>query len=294
MLILLGALAAAPAAAQDMYPGQSVTVNPAAADTRVLLYPGGRYVRILPLLAEPGAPYPGTALPPVHLHMPIHYRVAHVHRRAPKVATTEPPADTTTAPADDAAQPPPPAPVVRHHKQSEAAPEAPATSDTGDDGGIPLSLGGGMTVAPPHQTAQKQATTKTASAEPPPAHTAPPEAKPQAPAAAEPGLTRRGEIVFNHDATDPAPVQYDGLKRLASDLNAALQAGATRVQIEAYGGAPGDKGSDARRLSLKRALAIRQVLIDDGVPSGKIDVRAMGGIDDSGNADRVDVYVRAG
>ena len=61
-----------------------------------------------------------------------------------------------------------------------------------------------------------------------------------------------------------------------------------------YGGAPGDKGSDARRLSLKRALAIRQVLIDNGVPSTKIDVRAMGGIDDHGNTDRVDVFVRAG
>ncbi|HVZ27227.1 MAG TPA: OmpA family protein, partial [Rhizomicrobium sp.] len=59
-----------------------------------------------------------------------------------------------------------------------------------------------------------------------------------------------------------------------------------------YGGEKGDKGSDARRLSLKRALAIRQVLIDDGVPSERIDVRAMGGADDGGPADRVDVFVK--
>jgi hypothetical protein len=39
---------------------------------------------------------------------------------------------------------------------------------------------------------------------------------------------------------------------------------------------------------------IRQILIEDGVPSERIDVRAMGGIDDSGAPDRVDVFVNAG
>ena len=67
----------------------------------------------------------------------------------------------------------------------------------------------------------------------------------------------------------------------------------SRIEILAYGGAKGDKSSDAHRLSLKRALAIRQVLIDDGVAPERIDVRAMGGVDDSGPADRVDVYVKA-
>ena len=67
----------------------------------------------------------------------------------------------------------------------------------------------------------------------------------------------------------------------------------SRIQLLAYGGDKGDKGSDARRLSLKRALAIRQVLIDDGVPSERIDVRAMGGADDGGPADRVDVFIKS-
>ena len=67
----------------------------------------------------------------------------------------------------------------------------------------------------------------------------------------------------------------------------------SRIELQAFGGAKGDKGSDARRLSLKRALSIRQVLIDDGVSPDRIDVRAMGGSDDTGPADRVDVYVRA-
>ena len=66
-----------------------------------------------------------------------------------------------------------------------------------------------------------------------------------------------------------------------------------RIQLLAYGGEKGDKGSDARRLSLKRALAIRQVLIEDGVDARRIDVRAMGGADDGGPTDRVDVFVKA-
>ena len=54
-----------------------------------------------------------------------------------------------------------------------------------------------------------------------------------------------------------------------------------------------DREPDARRLSLKRAVSIRQVLIDDGVSADRIDVRAMGGVDDTGPADRVDVYIKA-
>lgn len=124
-----------------------------------------------------------------------------------------------------------------------------------------------------------------------------PSGQTRAPAKAEAlpsGLTKRGAILFVHAATDPQPSQLDGIRLLAGDLNSAIEAGATRIQLEAFGGAPGDKSSDARRISLKRALAIRQILIDNGVPSNRIDVRAMGGITDDGNPDRVDIYIRAG
>jgi outer membrane protein OmpA-like peptidoglycan-associated protein len=107
-------------------------------------------------------------------------------------------------------------------------------------------------------------------------------------------LTKRGAVLFERDAPAPSPAQYHGLQVLAGDLDTALEAGASRIQLEAYGGTPGDKSSDARRLSLRRALAVRQLLIDDGIPSGRIDVRAMGGVDDKGPSDRVDVFIRAG
>jgi outer membrane protein OmpA-like peptidoglycan-associated protein len=100
-------------------------------------------------------------------------------------------------------------------------------------------------------------------------------------------------ILFAKDAPDPAKAALGAIKFLAGDLNAAMSSPNARVELQAFGGTKGDKGSDARRLSLKRALAIRQVLIDDGVAPDRIDVRAMGGTDDSGPTDRVDVYVKA-
>jgi outer membrane protein OmpA-like peptidoglycan-associated protein len=105
-------------------------------------------------------------------------------------------------------------------------------------------------------------------------------------------LTKRSVILFAKDAPDPAKSALGALKFLAGDLNAAMVSPNARVELQAFGGAKGDKGSDAHRLSLKRALAIRQVLIDDGVAPDRIDVRAMGGVDDTGPADRVDVFVK--
>jgi outer membrane protein OmpA-like peptidoglycan-associated protein len=105
-------------------------------------------------------------------------------------------------------------------------------------------------------------------------------------------LSKQMSIQFPAGAEEPAPSVLDTVRALAGDLNTALANGSSRIQLEAFGGKQGDKGSDARRLSLKRALIIRQLLIDDGIPSERIDVRAMGGASE-GSPDRVDVFVRA-
>ena len=127
-----------------------------------------------------------------------------------------------------------------------------------------------------------------ASAAPPPPRTAP-----AGPTTGNETLTKRSMILFAKDATDPAAGALGSIKFLAGELNAAMNSPNARVELQAFGGTKGDKGSDARRLSLKRALAIRQVLIDDGVSPDRIDVRAMGGVDDTGPTDRVDVYTKA-
>ena len=139
-------------------------------------------------------------------------------------------------------------------------------------------------VAPPKQVAQP----KVAKIEPAPAAT-----KPAAADSVAAGLTKRSVILFAPGASDPAQSALSAIKYLADDLNKAMAGPNSRIQLQAYGGTRGDKGSDARRLSLKRALAIRQVLIDEGVAAERIDVHAAGGADDNGPADRVDVYIKA-
>ena len=65
-----------------------------------------------------------------------------------------------------------------------------------------------------------------------------------------------------------------------------------RLQVVAYAASQGNT-SAARRLSLSRALAVRSYLIDKGIRSTRIDVRAMGAPEaaSSGPADRVDLVV---
>lgn len=62
-----------------------------------------------------------------------------------------------------------------------------------------------------------------------------------------------------------------------------------RVTIKAYAGPPGDASTTARSLALKRALAVRQKLIGQGIQSDRIHVRALGGTTDSGPQDRADI-----
>jgi len=293
-LVLLGT---APAAAQ-VYPGEEVTVNPGAIGSGFLLYPGGKYGRHVGRLLMPGE-RPGRA---IRLHMPPkHHPVA---RRATPPATavatapaetvtpaphppkrtaaaaTAPTADLNSLPEDSAARlvgdsgaatPPKPAKAAKAAPPAAAPPPAAA-----DSGAAPLPFTfGGPPASPPSR--------RTASATPPAA----------TPPATATGLKRQSVIPFAAGQSSPAASDVYAIHALANSLNAALSAGAQRVQLEAYGGPRGDKSSDSRRLSLKRALVIRELLIEDGVPSEKIDVRAMGGADDNGAADRVDVFLRA-
>lgn len=277
--LVLGALAASllaatPASAQtQLYPGQGITVNPGA------------------IYGRPGGNYPGV----IHLHMP-----------APKTAKRPvtkkaKPSSAEVGDALLAAQPmeqseEAPKPKVRKKTEAATPEPAPEENNAVEDGGIPLSLAP-EEPHPVHQ-AKPQKQKQTASVTPPPPATAP---SPASTIAAKPekatrksGLSRQSQILFPHDATDPGTAAINKLRDVASALNALMTSRGARVQLDAYGGAPGDKSSDARRLSLKRALVVRQILIEDGVPSERIDVRALGGIDDNGSPDRVDVFVNAG
>ena len=64
-----------------------------------------------------------------------------------------------------------------------------------------------------------------------------------------------------------------------------------RIEIQAFAGEAGDVSSAARRLSLTRALNVREFLVERGVLQSRIDVRALGGARDSGPAERVDILL---
>ncbi len=265
------ALAASLPAAAQMYPGQDVTVNPGAAGTQVLLYPGGQYARVVPVLRQPG-----ETDAPIHLHMPArHHRLA----RHPQAVAAAPEAPVA-------------APVRR----------APATTDFGD---VAVARPTTPQTAPVKPTRQRVTHTEPAPpriTEPPPKRVARVEPAPvrtptratitRSNPEAESG-SKRGAILFTPGATDPSVSALQTAKSLAGDLSSALTDATSRIQLLAYGGQKGDKSSDSRRLSLKRALIIRQILIDGGVPSERIDVRAMGGVDDDGPPDRVDVFLKS-
>lgn len=64
---------------------------------------------------------------------------------------------------------------------------------------------------------------------------------------------------------------------------------AQRVVLHAYAGGTDQGRSDARRLSLSRALAIRSFLVDRGVPVDRIYLRPLGSEVEDGPPDRVDI-----
>lgn len=65
------------------------------------------------------------------------------------------------------------------------------------------------------------------------------------------------------------------------------------LQLQAYAAGDEANASKARRLSLTRALEVRKFLMEMGVRSGRIEVRALGNKVESGPADRVDAVLVA-
>ncbi len=96
-----------------------------------------------------------------------------------------------------------------------------------------------------------------------------------------------GRVEFSGGDADLTAASQDALKRIAT----AIASSERRVQLNAYAGGTAETVSVARRLSLSRALAVRSFLIDAGVRSTRIDVRALGVAEDTGPAERVDVVL---
>lgn len=278
--------------------GQAVTYNPAG--TQVLIDPGTGQQRVVPPLLMPGED-----------SAPIRLRKPAKHHASPQPASS-----AASEPSSTVASAPPPRHTPRPAPAPQAAPQAsvpnyPAmvtqtlSAPTKPHPAPPPRT---ATAAPPqHPAPALQASvpdystmvTQTLTAPPRPRQAPAAAAEPQRSASLEPAKPRlaagkkRETVTFAAGASDPSTSAVSSMRNLAGELTAALADNASRVQIMAYAGAKGEKSSDMRRLSLKRALVIRQLLIDDGVPSERIDVYALGGADDSGPADRVDIFVKS-
>jgi outer membrane protein OmpA-like peptidoglycan-associated protein len=269
---------------------ENVTVNPQGGGGSQVLYdPGTGQQRIVPPLLQPWQNEPIRLRPP-----------------GSKRRTAPPPSEAV------ASVPETPAPARPRKRTAEPRPAPPPASPPPAQQSAPSSAFSDFTdlisrqpAAPP--PAAPPPPKKAAVAPPrPPAvietpRLAPPVEKPVQKASIEPAKpakarvsqgTAKDTITFAPNASDPSTSAVAAVRALANSLNAALGDSNARVQLMAYAGMRGEKSSDTRRLSLKRALVIRQLLIDDGVPAERIDVFARGGADDD-PLDRVDVFVKS-
>jgi outer membrane protein OmpA-like peptidoglycan-associated protein len=159
--------------------------------------------------------------------------------------------------------PPPPPPVV-----AAPAPDAPPSAAT-------------PAPAPPEVAAAPQPAPPAVVAAPRPA---------AAPAAARPAAPppERVQLLFTPEAQELTKAMRDDLRRLAGSLP---EDETLRLTVNAYAGGDPAHPSLARRASLARALAVRTALMEAGVRSTRIDVRALGLNAGDGPPDRVDVLV---
>jgi outer membrane protein OmpA-like peptidoglycan-associated protein len=195
-----------------------------------------------------------------------------------------------------------PSPVEQPEAQApaEQAPVAESPAETAPAEQAPAEQA-------PAEQAPAPTETQTAEAPPetPPADTAQPAepqpeqqaaVTPEAPAAPAEGATPPAEggalpagatrILYTGETDDvPASATAD-LDKIAQDMLADQE---KRIQVMCYAAGTEDTESKARRKSLARGLAIRSYLIKAGVPSTRIDVRALGNKTEGGPADRVDL-----
>jgi len=169
----------------------------------------------------------------------------------PVPAPTQPPKQTVAV----AAPPPPPAPIERD--ETDTAPLA--------------SKSGGVVIPLPPKAGEQ------------PAEVA---SLPPATGPLSDGDSLR--IVFDAETSKLAPSARDALLDMATKMRNQSN---LRLQLLAYAGGTDASASAARRLSLSRALAVRSFLIENGVRSTRIDVRALGNKSTDEVTERVDITV---
>lgn len=95
-------------------------------------------------------------------------------------------------------------------------------------------------------------------------------------------------MLFKPSETTLPSEHHASLTALAERMK---QDPALRISVVAHATGSGDQASNARRMSLARALAVRAYLIDQGIDNLRINVQAEGGKNAGDQPDRVDLFL---
>lgn len=234
---------------------------------------------LTPAVAPPSAVAPAVAPPPPVALAPVRVEVP-AARPAPAAAPTPvPPVPVPPpAPAVTAAAPPAPTPApAPQEKIAVAAPPPPAA-------------------APPAPEMREEPAPSEPAVETPPTPALTPSPTGPAPPAPVQTASRPDviteqpsfRVLFDDKSAKISDAARTPLEELSSKMKESEN---LRVQLLAYAEGTAETASQARRLSLSRALAVRSFLINQGVRSTRMDVRALGNKAESGPTDRVDAVL---
>ena len=313
---LLGAASLAPVAAQQ--PGaagtgdsQDVTVDLSVLDQLgpPATAPGGEPIVLTPPRAKSAKQATAKAQPATGAAAAKGRLAAKPARATAGAVSTPPPSPPESvsgfAPAASAAEgqapgsPPGAAPAAGGQapgSQAAAAPETSAPTPPGPESSAPeatTSAAAAASVATPPPPAAAAIAKAPAPGAASPQPTTPP--RPAAKSSAlpampgEPAGEKALSLNFGPGAADLTDAAKSELGKFAGDLK---KNGDLRLQLVAYAAGTEAEASQARRLALTRALAVRSYLIEQGVSSVRMDVRALGNkVENGGPADRVDLVL---
>jgi outer membrane protein OmpA-like peptidoglycan-associated protein len=303
-----GSFTAPPGSRQLLIP--NLRLAPPGGRTVIHQRPNGKNVREavrVPSRASKGLPGPAPAkMRAITKAAPV--RAVAASPAPPKVMAVRPPAPPARPPVSPAAPAmpkpvvsqaaaparlaPPPPPRITAPKAPSPKPVAKAAAPRlASKTAAPPPVKRLSPPPPPPPTVVARAPEKTvmaAAAPPPPkapplqANTAP---KRQKVATLSPAGDNLLQVRFRAGSSVLTDQDEIGLKSMVKKVAATE----TRLQLKAYAEAKGNDTSKARRLSLSRALAVRSFLIENGLRSTPIDVRALGIARDGGAPDRVDI-----
>ena len=145
-------------------------------------------------------------------------------------------------------------------------------------------------VVAPSAAPQPVASTAILAPVPPPVSVMPPQVA-SLPSSEPPAVSGGDTISLAFDP-DEAKLSDRARDSLAALVKRMQKDEDLNLQLLAYAAGDDTSASKARRLSLSRALEVRKVLMDKGVRSTRIEVRALGNkLDGRGAADRVDAVL---